>query len=205
MGASNSGMSVLLASHDVDLAALAAAGDRRAFSELVRRHGSAVRGLLRRMGADGTAADDVAQDAFLAAFEQIADFRAEGTFQAWVKRIAARLYVRRWRRDARERALAQAAAQAETSEDPADGDQHGAAGRLDLDGALATLPPAERLCVALCYGAGLSHSEVADALKLPLGTVKSHVKRGLDRLRRRLAPPHGDGSGDGASGKRAHG
>ena len=76
--------------HDVELAGLASLGQRAAFGELVRRHGSAVRGLLRRMGADPALADDVAQDAFLAAFERIAEFRGEGTFQAWVKRIAAR-------------------------------------------------------------------------------------------------------------------
>jgi len=85
------------ARHDLELVALAVTGARDAFGELVRRHGGAVRGLLRRMGADGSLADDLAQDAFLAAFEQIAEFRGEGTFQAWVKRIAARLYVRRWK------------------------------------------------------------------------------------------------------------
>ena len=79
--------------HDVELAALAAAGDRPAFGELVRRHGSAVRGLLRRMGAEPSLADDIAQDAFLAAFERVSEFRGEGTFSAWVRKIAARLYV----------------------------------------------------------------------------------------------------------------
>jgi DNA-directed RNA polymerase specialized sigma24 family protein len=58
--------------HDVELAALAAAGGRREFGELVRRHSSAVRGLLRRMGAQPALADDVAQDAFLLAFEKCA-------------------------------------------------------------------------------------------------------------------------------------
>ena len=51
--------------HDLELVALAAAGGRAAFGELVRRHGSSVRGLLRRMGADGSLADDISQDAFL--------------------------------------------------------------------------------------------------------------------------------------------
>jgi RNA polymerase sigma-70 factor (ECF subfamily) len=67
-----------------------------------------------------------------------------------------------------------------------------AATRVDLDEALKSLPEAERLCVSLCYGAGLSHAEAAAALNAPLGTVKSHVKRGLDRLRTRLSP---DGEG----------
>ncbi|MGZ8362820.1 MAG: RNA polymerase sigma factor, partial [Caulobacteraceae bacterium] len=86
---------------DVELAAVAAAGDRKAFGELVKRHGSGVRGLLRRMGADAATADDLAQDAFLAAFEAIADFRGEGSFGGWVKRIAARLYIKRWRKQGR--------------------------------------------------------------------------------------------------------
>src|SRR5271155_2170901 len=134
--------------HDLELVALAAAGGRAAFGELVRRHASAVRALLRRMGADPALADDLAQDAFIAAFEQIADFRGEGTFQAWVKRIAARLYVKRWRRDARVDLMA------ETPEPEAGfaGGEAGAADRLDLDEALRSLSPPERVCVSLCYG-----------------------------------------------------
>ena len=167
--------------HDVELAALAAAGRRAAFGELVRRHGSAVRGLLRRMGADAAMADDIAQDACLVAFERIAEFRGDGTFQAWLKRIASRLYLKRARRDL-VRALDQDAA-----EDVAAAPDAFADARLDLDEALRSLAPAERVCVSLCYGAGFSHAEAAELLNAPLGTVKSHVKRGLDRLRERLA------------------
>src|SRR6266567_4187606 len=87
--------------HDVELAGLSAAGDRRAFGELVRRHGSAVRGLLRRLGADPATADDIAQDAFLVGFEQIADYRGEGSFAGWIKKTAARLYLRKVKREAR--------------------------------------------------------------------------------------------------------
>jgi RNA polymerase sigma-70 factor (ECF subfamily) len=169
--------------HDLELVALAATGGRAAFGELVRRHGSAVRGLLRRMGAAPALADDVAQDAFLAAFEQISDFRGEGTFQAWVKRIAARLYIKRWRREARGQTVAELA----DAEPATTGGESENAARIDLDEALKSLAPVERLCVTLCYGGGLSHAETAEALNTPLGTVKSHVKRGLDKLRRRLA------------------
>jgi RNA polymerase sigma-70 factor (ECF subfamily) len=191
--------------HDVELAARAAAGERRAFGELARRHGSAVRHLLRRMGAQGAEADDVAQDAFLAAFERITEFRGEGTFAGWVKRIAARQYLRRLQREKR---LAELAAEEGRDASPdASGD---ADGRMDLEEALKLLSPPERLCVSMCYGAGLSHGEAAEALNLPLGTVKSHVKRGLDKLRARLTPPGlaGDGAileGSDREGRRGNG
>jgi RNA polymerase sigma-70 factor (ECF subfamily) len=166
--------------HDVELAAQAAAGGRREFGELVRRHGSAVRALLRRMGAENSVADDVAQDAFIQAYQRCAEFRGEGTFLAWVKRIAARLYIKRRAREAR------------YVDETASADEAGPAvdhaARVDLDEALKTLSEVERLCVSLCHGAGLAHPEIATALNLPLGTVKSHVKRGLDKLRARLQP-----------------
>lgn len=179
----------LAALHDLELAALAAAGGRRAFGELVRRHGFGVRALLRRMGADPALADDLAQDAFLAAFERIAEFRGEGTFAGWVKRIAVRLYLRRLRRRRGMDLAGPLDDWAETGE----GSEGEAAGRIDLDDALRTLTAPERLCVSLCYGVGLSHVEAAEALDCPLGTVKSHIKRGVEKLRRRLgassAPP----------------
>lgn len=166
--------------HDVELAAQAAAGGRREFGELVRRHGSAVRALLRRMGAENSVADDVAQDAFIQAYQRCAEFRGEGTFLAWVKRIAARLYIKRRAKEARYVDEVAAVDEAGPSVD------HVA--RVDLDEALKTLSEVERLCVSLCHGAGLAHPEIATALNLPLGTVKSHVKRGLDKLRARLQP-----------------
>ena len=170
--------------HDVELAALAAAGGRDAFGELARRHGSAVRALLRRMGAEAALADDLAQDAFLAAYERIGEFRGEGAFAGWIKRIAARLYLKRWKR----RGKLDPIADLEDEMDETCESESQTVGRMDLDSALATLSEAERLCVSLCYGAGLSHAETSDTLKIPLGTVKSHVKRGMDKLKQRLAP-----------------
>jgi len=191
-GAMNSSFASL---HDVELCSYAAAGERRAFGELVRRHGSAIRHLLRRMGAQGAEADDVAQDALLAAFERIAEFRGEGTFAGWVKRIAARQYLRRLQREKRLSAIA-----AEGGNDEADASVGDADHRIDLDEGLKTLSAAERLCVSMCYGAGLSHGEAAEALNLPLGTVKSHVKRGLEKLRARLAPAGSAVVGEGRRG-----
>ena len=170
--------------HDVELAAQAAAGGRREYGELVRRHGSAVRGLLRRMGAAPSLADDVAQDAFLQGFQRCSEFRGQGTFAGWIKKIAARLYMKRVAHEARY------VAEVESDEADVAVDRTGA---MDLDEALKTLSETERVCVSLCHGAGMSHPEIAAAMNLPLGTVKSHVKRGLDKLRARLQPAHGSG------------
>ena len=189
-----SGHSRYASLHDVELCSLAATGERRSFGELVRRHGSAVRGVLRRMGAQGAEADDVAQDAFLTAFERISEFRGEGTFAGWVKKIAARLYLRRLQRERRLGAMTAEAAEEDAPRSDADA-------AIDLDGALQALNSAERICVTMCFGAGLSHSEAAEALNLPLGTVKSHVKRGLEKLRTRLAPD----SGAALEGRRGNG
>lgn len=192
---------ILASSHDVELAALAAAGDRAAFGELVRRHGLPVRGLLRRLGADPGSADRIAQDAFLAAFEQIAEFRGEGPFQAWVRRIAARLYVKRCGKDVRADLMAPTPERPGGTGPPGLDDEGPATDRVDLDLALDDLSRIERLCVGLCYGAGLSHAEAAQALNAPSAVVKSHVKHGLDKLRSRLTAngrggrPEGEGHG----------
>ena len=77
-----------------------------------------------------------------------------------------------------------------------------AARRIDLDEALRSLSGSERLCVSLCYGAGLSHAEAAEALNAPLGTVKSHVRRGVEKLRARLSPETADNVRSG--GRRAY-
>jgi RNA polymerase sigma factor (sigma-70 family) len=169
---------------DAELAAWAAGGDRAAFGELVRRHGSAVRALLRRMGAEAALADDLAQDAFIIAFQKIGSLDNGAAFLPWVSRVAARLLVRRWRKDRRLDLMAETP---EPEADFAPAAREPAGLHLDLEKAMETLTPAQRLCASLCYGADLTHAEAAEALNAPLGTVKSHVKRGLDKLRAQLS------------------
>ncbi len=139
-----------------------------------------MRGLLRRMGAQPALADDLAQDAFVIGFQKVGDLREAAAFGGWIKQIAARLYIRRMRGRLRLEDPLDSAPEAST------GDEARADLRLDLDAALASLSTSERLCVSLCHGAGLTQAEIAAALDWPLGTVKSHVKRGLERLRLRL-------------------
>jgi RNA polymerase sigma-70 factor (ECF subfamily) len=177
--ATTQGGGPLAAASDIQLAQAAADGDRPAFAELVRRAAPQAWSTLRRMGAQPALADDLTQDALLAALRAIATYRGEAAFASWTARIAAREYLQHIRRNARLMLTADPV----SADIPGDPDiAHGA--RLDLDKALAQLKPVERLCVSLCHGAGFTHDEIAAELAIPLGTAKSHVTRGLAKLRR---------------------
>jgi RNA polymerase sigma-70 factor (ECF subfamily) len=171
---------------DAELAVLALEGDRPAFGEMVRRAAPRVHSLLRRMGAQAALADDLTQDAMIAALNGLSGYRGDGPFANWAMTIAARLYIRRFRRDARTVLMAETPEEAAPS-----AEREGGGLRLDLDRALAKLSAPERLCVSLCHGVGLTHEEIAASLDIPLGTVKSHVLRGLKKLRVLMAEADG--------------
>ncbi len=168
---------------DSDLVRFAATGSQPAFAELVHRHSAMLRTHLRRMGAQGADADDMAQDAFIAAYEHLAEYRFDGPFSAWLKRIAARRYLKKLRANQKYLLVDDMT----PYESPESGAPEGPKAH-NLDAALGQLRPAERLCVTLNFGGELSHQDIADELKLPLGTVKSHIKRGLERLKAILDP-----------------
>jgi RNA polymerase sigma-70 factor (ECF subfamily) len=168
---------------DADLVGLSAGGDRAAYGELVRRHSRFVRDLMRRMGADPALADDLTQEAFISALHSLPGYRLEAPFSAWIRTVAARIYLKLKAKDARTLVLAEPLSVSE----PVERDGFDSDARMDLDAALGTLSAAERTCVTLCHGAGLTGQEIAEALGVPLGTVKSHVSRGLEKLRRRLS------------------
>jgi len=157
--------------------------DHHAFSELVRRHQSAVRGLLRQLTrTDVALADDLAQEAFLKAYKNIRSFRGEAKFSTWLYRIAYNCF----REDARRRKelVGIDEAQLEAEQDPQTVDP---ALRQDLMHALQLLPLHERTAVLLCCQNGLSHDEAARVLDIPLGTVKTNVLRGREKLKKTLA------------------
>ena len=173
---------------DRQLVARVLAGDPDAFRPLVERDAPAVARAARRILADGHEAEDVAQEAFVIAYRSLADWRAEGPFAAWVTRIAVRLAVRRARR---RRTVAWIAADEgavpvhvspEQAEDPAV-----AVARGDrfarLRAAVVALDEPYREVVALRFFGELSLEEIATATGRPLGTVKTHLRRGLQRLR----------------------
>ena len=157
--------------------------DQHAFGELVRRHQSSVRGLLRQLTrTDVALADDLAQQAFLRAYKNIRSFRGEARFSTWLYRIAYNCF----REDARRRKelVGIDEEQLQTQHDPQVANP---ALRHDLMRALNLLPLNERSAVVLCCQNGLSHDEAARVLDIPLGTVKTNVLRGREKLKRMLA------------------
>jgi RNA polymerase sigma-70 factor (ECF subfamily) len=158
-------------------------GDHHAFSELVKRHQSAVRGMLRQLTrSDLALADDLAQETFLKAYKNIRSFRGEARFSTWLYRIAYNCF----REDARRRKelVGIDETQLEAEQDPHTVDP---ALRQDLMHALQLLPLHERSAVLLCCQNGLSHDEAARVLEIPLGTVKTNVLRGREKLKKTLA------------------
>jgi RNA polymerase sigma factor (sigma-70 family) len=173
---------------DADDAALLAAirdGSERAFNELVDRHQQAVRQFVRRV-VGATDADDVAQETFIAAWSQARAFRGDSAVRTWLFGIAWRK-ARDLQRSGLRRDRRHARWQEGAGSDAGVGD--GAATQYALEQALATLSMDQRAAVMLCLAFGLTHEEAADALHLPLGTVKSHVLRGRERLRTVLGDP----------------
>jgi RNA polymerase sigma factor (sigma-70 family) len=160
------------------IVALAMSGDRNAFSELVRRKQGWLRGLLRRLCRDPTLADDLAQQVLLQAWRSLPALKSVTAFGAWLRRLAINVWLAH-RRSAAAGALEPLPEElpAPTMLVPAGGEQ------FDLDRALAHLARDERLCVVLAYSEGMSHGEISAVTSLPLGTVKSHIRRGTQRLR----------------------
>ena len=157
--------------------------DHHAFAELVRNHQSAVRGLLRNLTrGDAATADDLAQEAFLRAYKNIRSFRGEAKFSTWLYRIAYNCF----REDARKRKelVGIDETQLEAEPDPQTVDP---ALRQDLMHALQLLPLHERSAVVLCCQNGLSHDEASRVLDIPLGTVKTNVLRGREKLKKMLS------------------
>jgi RNA polymerase sigma-70 factor (ECF subfamily) len=162
---------------DETLVAAAQAGSSAAFSRLIDRHQQAVRAFLRRACGDWATADDLAQETFLAAWPRIARLKTGASVRAWLCGIAYRKHLTARRSAARSRVREAAwEADREATRDAAPAD------KIALDRAMAALPPDQRACVALCLAGDFSHAEAAEALDLPLGTVKSHVARGRARL-----------------------
>jgi RNA polymerase sigma-70 factor (ECF subfamily) len=157
--------------------------DVAAFSALARLNQSKVRGLLLRLTrGDHAAADDLAQETFLEAWRGIRNFRGESSFSTWLYRIAYSRFLMQARKRKPDEQLG------EWDGSMASGES-GTLARIDLERAMAKLSAAESAALTLSFALGLSNTEAAAAMDIPLGTLKSHVLRGLDKLKAILGDP----------------
>ena len=178
------------------LPARIAAGDQPALAEFYDASSAKVFGLAMKILADRTAAEEVTMDVYKQVWRRASTYDTErGTPGSWLMMLAKTRAIDRFRSSYLERGrqvpLDQAA---ELPGDAATPEQYSA----DLERqrlvqeAMASLSAEQRQAIALAYYWGLSQSEIADRLQLPLGTVKTRMRLGMIRLREVLAP-HGEG------------
>jgi len=165
-----------------DALARARSGDAAAFTTLVRRHQRAVYSLALRMLSDRGKAEDLAQEVFIRLHGKLALVQSETHLLFWLRQVTSRLAIDRLRRETRYEQLPLPQdlplAAESSSGDPLLQQQ--------LRGLIAQLPAAARAVVLLRYQEDLDPSEIAQVLEMPVNTVKSHLKRSLERLRERL-------------------
>jgi RNA polymerase sigma-70 factor, ECF subfamily len=182
-----------------ELLSLARAGDRAAFTALVRRHQRSVYSLALRMLWNPDEAQDLAQDVFMQLHRKLAQIHSDEHLVFWLRKVATHLAIDRLRRDARYelRPLDDEAAAVEElgAEGPVDGDPLLA---RRLRALIARLPPAARAVVLLRYQEDMDPVDIAETLEMPVNTVKSHLKRSLASLREMLGGAGEVSAGDGA-------
>jgi RNA polymerase sigma-70 factor (ECF subfamily) len=181
------------------------AGDRDAFRRLVERDAPAVIRACQRILGDLSEAEDAAQEAFVTAYRSLASWRGDGPFAAWLTRIAVRIALRQagkrktvaWRaperssaadpmaRTSADAAVERASKDAAPWTDPAQLAVR-AEHATEVRAAVTALPEPYREVVALRFFAEASLDEIARQTGRPLGTVKTHLHRGLARLRGQL-------------------
>jgi len=162
------------------LVGLSRTGNRGAFAELVTRRQAWIRNLMRRCSGDATLADDLSQQVFMQAWRSIRQLHDSERFAPWLKRLAINIWLQHKRRNDPLRA-----ADEHCDNDASHQDHTGVA--MDLDHALATLPDDVRLCIVLSYHERMTHAEIEAVTGMPLGTIKSHIRRGTKRLQEELA------------------
>jgi RNA polymerase sigma-70 factor (ECF subfamily) len=155
--------------------------DQNAFGELVRRYQSPIRGFLARMSIDSHSGDDLAQETFLKAWQKLHTYRGGAKFSTWLFSIALNEFRTAMRRRKELTVLD------EVEEPAAEPTAAGDGVRLDLTDAMKRLNSNERAAVLLCCQNGLTHDEAAQVLDCPLGTVKTNVLRGKEKLKRYLS------------------
>ena len=162
---------------DAELAQAVLGGNRTAYEVLVRRHQDAVFGLAMSLTRNREDAADMAQEAFIRAYEKLAQYRPERPFRSWLLRICANRTKNLFRSRMRRRNLEEKHTELAATEDPGPDSEHQA-----LEEALRKLPPALGAPLRLKFIEGYSYEEVADVLKIGVSAAKMRALRAKKML-----------------------
>lgn len=174
-----------------DIGRRLSAGDERALADAYREWSSLVYSLALRSLGDASDAEDVTQKVFVSAWQGREKYDPErAAVPAWLVGITRNTIADTHAARARERAIADQVS-AVTLDDPQPAAEAGLAERLLIADELAKLEPEPQAVVRLAFFDDLTHTQIAERLNMPIGTVKSHIKRSLTRLRSRLEVSHG--------------
>ena len=167
-------------------------GDARAFETIYDRHGGAAFSLAYRMVGNRPAAEDVVQEAFLSIWRSRLRYEPErGSVRSWVLGIVHHRTIDALRRNlVHERRRTSAEGIEERQEAPERTDVEAARREeaRNVRAALEALPGEQEQVIELAYYGGFTHTEIAEMLDMPVGTVKGRMRLGLDKMRRALAP-----------------
>ena len=163
------------------VASAVSAEDTNAFGELIRRHQSHVRNFLRKLTGDVTTADELAQDCFFHAWDKLQTFSGRGSFIGWLLKIAYTTFLQSKRKSKRYGEILDQVGHANEVDDRNFAVQSDEVG--DLDRFLAVLTDEERAIMVMSYACGLSHREIGESMAMPVGTVKSVIFRGKEKIR----------------------
>ena len=160
-------------------------GDDRAFGELVAKYQNLVYGLIYRLAADRTQAEDLAQDVFLRIHRGLPYFRGEARLSTWIFRIVQHVCFERRGTRRVNLSLDQPPGDRGPRSEPGGPDTAFADLELRdrLEKAMAKLPEQYRFLIAAHYLRGVRYEALAESLNLPLGTIKTHLYRAKRRLR----------------------
>ena len=175
-----------MADADSDLVLRSQHADQAAFEELIRQHQRMVHALTYRMTGSLADAEDLAQETFLRAYEQIGGFRGTAKFSTWLYRIAVNTCLN-WRKSERRRQELHAQAAVEFSAPSAGGEAASGDQAAEVQAALLKLPAKQRAAIVLTIYDGLNHAEAAQALGCSETTVSWRVFAAKRKLKRLLA------------------
>jgi RNA polymerase sigma-70 factor (ECF subfamily) len=177
---------------DAELISNTLAGDIASFNQLIKRYQRPVYNLVYRMLGNAEDASDVTQEVFLRAFCKLNTFRQDAVFTAWLYRIASNMCVDHFR--ARKITVPIEVEEEKGREIPAKKEENpeyramqNTTGEV-VRQAILDLPERYRDVVIMRHLQGMNIEEISNALQLPSGTVKTHLFRGREMLRSRLAP-----------------